>query len=198
MATPAHPGHVLLVDPDKVEREDLAQLLARSGFAVAAAANGHEALEIAHEALPVLVVLEVALGDLSGYEVCRSLRAEFGSELPIVFLSGLVRNHTTAWLGFSSGQMTTSSSHTRRMSCSREFADSSSVRSPLLTAHTSLRSARWRCCSQLAEGLTQDEIGERLFISPKTVGTHIEHILAKLGVRRRAQAIALAYKQRLI
>jgi DNA-binding NarL/FixJ family response regulator len=50
----------------------------------------------------------------------------------------------------------------------------------------------------LAEGLRQSEIASRLFISGRTVGTHIEHILSKLGVRSRTQAVALAYRQDLL
>jgi DNA-binding NarL/FixJ family response regulator len=50
----------------------------------------------------------------------------------------------------------------------------------------------------LAEGLDQDEIAERLVIAPKTVATHIERILSKLGVRSRAQAVALAYREHLV
>src|SRR5213078_1111954 len=46
----------------------------------------------------------------------------------------------------------------------------------------------------LAEGLEQDEIANRLFITPKTVAKHIERILGKLGVRSRAQAVALALR----
>ena len=46
----------------------------------------------------------------------------------------------------------------------------------------------------LTEGFRPDEIAERLFISPKTVGTHVEHILRKLGVRSQTQAVALAYR----
>ena len=45
----------------------------------------------------------------------------------------------------------------------------------------------------LASGLGQAEIASRLVISPKTVGTHIEHILSKMGARSRAQAVALAH-----
>jgi two-component system nitrate/nitrite response regulator NarL len=48
----------------------------------------------------------------------------------------------------------------------------------------------------LADGLTQREIASRLFISPKTVGTHIQRILGKLGVHSRAQAVALAHRRR--
>ncbi|HSE81557.1 MAG TPA: response regulator transcription factor [Gaiellaceae bacterium] len=47
----------------------------------------------------------------------------------------------------------------------------------------------------LAEGLNQTEIAERLVISPKTVATHIQHVLEKLGVHSRAQAVAAAHRR---
>jgi DNA-binding NarL/FixJ family response regulator len=50
----------------------------------------------------------------------------------------------------------------------------------------------------LAEGLTQPEIAHRLEIASKTVATHIERILGKLGVRSRAQAVARAYRETLV
>jgi DNA-binding NarL/FixJ family response regulator len=50
----------------------------------------------------------------------------------------------------------------------------------------------------LAGGLGQKEISGRLVISTKTVGTHIEHILMKLGVQSRTQAVALAYREHMI
>jgi len=40
---------------------------------------------------------------------------------------------------------------------------------------------------RISEGLTNAEIGQELFISPKTASSHIEHIMAKLGVTRRAE-----------
>jgi DNA-binding NarL/FixJ family response regulator len=50
----------------------------------------------------------------------------------------------------------------------------------------------------LAEGLEQEGIAAQLFISRRTVGTHIENIMRKLGVRSRAQAVALAYREELV
>ncbi|MGZ8693144.1 MAG: response regulator transcription factor [Gaiellaceae bacterium] len=50
----------------------------------------------------------------------------------------------------------------------------------------------------LGEGLGPLLIAERLVISPKTVGTHIEHIYEKLGVHSRAQALTAAYGLRLL
>src|SRR6266511_4311324 len=52
--------------------------------------------------------------------------------------------------------------------------------------------------SLLVDGLNQSEMAEKLYISPKTVGKHIEHILAKLGVHSRAQAVAVAVREGLI
>jgi len=50
----------------------------------------------------------------------------------------------------------------------------------------------------LAEGLPQKEIARRLVLSSRTVARHIEHILGKLGVHSRAQAVALAYRHGLL
>ena len=50
----------------------------------------------------------------------------------------------------------------------------------------------------LARGLDQGEIAQQLAISPATVGTHIQRILTKLDVHSRTQAVALAYREKLV
>jgi two-component system nitrate/nitrite response regulator NarL len=50
----------------------------------------------------------------------------------------------------------------------------------------------------LAEGRTQSQIASDLVISSKTVATHIQHILSKLGVHTRAQAVATAFRRGLV
>lgn len=50
----------------------------------------------------------------------------------------------------------------------------------------------------LARGLANHEIAEQLVISPKTVGTHVEHIYGKLGVRSRVEALTAGYRLELL
>ena len=50
----------------------------------------------------------------------------------------------------------------------------------------------------IAKGLTDPQIARRLFISPKTVGTHVSHIISKLHVAGRVQATALAHREGLL
>ena len=50
----------------------------------------------------------------------------------------------------------------------------------------------------LGEGLRHEDIARQLFISPKTVATHVEHILRKLGVRSSTEAIAVAYREEIL
>src|SRR5262249_58079747 len=64
------------------------------------------------------------------------------------------------------------------------------------TARVATLSAReQQVLDLLASGSEQDEIAQALFISPKTVATHIQRILTKLGVHSRTQAVALALRR---
>jgi DNA-binding CsgD family transcriptional regulator len=63
---------------------------------------------------------------------------------------------------------------------------------------TSLSPREREILELLAAGRTQSEIAAALVISPKTVATHIQHLLAKLGVHSRAQAVSAAYRLGLV
>ncbi|HEY7065385.1 MAG TPA: response regulator transcription factor [Chloroflexota bacterium] len=76
---------ILLVDDDPLIVRSVSFLLRQEGYRVVPAASGAEALAAAHEAPPDVVLLDVALPDLSGVEVCRRLRQNTG--VPIIILS---------------------------------------------------------------------------------------------------------------
>src|SRR5262249_43351770 len=83
----ASSDHVLIVDTDAEFRALASKLLGRVGFASEQAEGGEAAFAAARRKRPALVVLDVSLSDLSGYEVCREFREEFGEELPIILVS---------------------------------------------------------------------------------------------------------------
>ena len=88
VATPFKPPLVLLVDdePDQVEMYQLA--LEMSGFDVAAAYNGERALEAARALHPSVIVLDLRLPDISGWDVCAALKADPQTlDIPVVILT---------------------------------------------------------------------------------------------------------------
>src|SRR5688572_12380061 len=161
-------------------------------------ASGEEVLEAVRDLKPSIVLLEVPLGGLSGYEVCRALREE-ASEMPIVFVSGSRTESYDRVAGLLVGAddyvvkpyapdelLTRVRALVRR---SQSLTDSVSAK---------LTKRELEVLRLLADGLRQDEIAERLFISRKTVGTHVANILRKLGVHSQIQAVALAFREELL
>ena len=178
----------------------IATLLEQAGFPTLQASNGEEALATARRARPMLVILDVRLPGVSGYEVHHELRSRFGDDLPIIFISGERVESLDRAGDCSSGPTTMWSSPSRPTSWSLECAASS--RAPLRRARRDrgqkLTGREGEVLRLLASGLGQPEIAKELFISSKTVATHIQHILAKLGVHSRAQAVAVAHRDGLL
>lgn len=111
-------GPILIVDQDQGSRAFAARLFERAGFAIDEAASGEEAMASAREVRPSLVLLDVVLPDLSGFEIARELRDEFGDDLPIIFISGeTARSRSTGQPVYSWAATTTSSNPPIRMSC---------------------------------------------------------------------------------
>lgn len=81
-------GDVLVVDDSFHNTEVLSTLLSSRGHSVRVANGGHEALRLAHQSPPDLVLLDVHMPDLDGFAVCRRLRETWASaQMPVVFLS---------------------------------------------------------------------------------------------------------------
>lgn len=79
-------GHLLVVEDDENLRSMLCAALRHNAFEITSCGDGRKALELVHELRPDMIVLDVMLPDLDGFEVCRRLRAS-DDNTPIVFLT---------------------------------------------------------------------------------------------------------------
>ena len=77
---------LLLVDDEENLRTMLEAALAHHGYEVVTAANGRDAMDLAKRELPDLILLDVMMPDIDGFEVCRRLRAEY-VKTPVIFLT---------------------------------------------------------------------------------------------------------------
>ena len=81
---------ILVVEDDAMNREVLEAMLMLEGFDVSFAMNGKQALHQAIAQLPQLILLDVNLPDMSGYEVCRTLKSQIETQhIPIICISGM-------------------------------------------------------------------------------------------------------------
>src|SRR5205809_6893924 len=81
-------GPVLIVDDDEAFVSCVRTVLESAGYSTLTAASGEEALKIAQEETPLVVLLDIQLPDINGYEVCGALRDRFGQAAAIAFVSG--------------------------------------------------------------------------------------------------------------
>lgn len=88
---------VLIADDEWMSRQLMRAFLERGGYAVLEARNGQEALRMAREHQPELMLLDVRMHDLSGFEVCARLKADPATfHIKIIILSALAGKKETA------------------------------------------------------------------------------------------------------
>jgi len=194
-------GGILLVDDDEGFRSFVSELLESIGYQTRELATGSEVLAAVADERPAAILLDVQLPGLNGYEVCRELRQRYGDSIAIIFISGT----RTDPLDRSGGLLLGADDYlvkpvdpaeliarvTRLVGRPRSNGDAASSSGKL----ESLTRRENEILDLLAEGFRQDEIADRLVISPKTVATHIQRILGKLEVRSRAQAVSIALRE---
>ena len=195
---------LLIVDDDEGFRALVSELLASAGFETREAASGREAVALARGELPLLVVLDMRLPDVSGLEVCRQLREEFGEELPIVFVSG----DRTEPLDRSAGLLIGGDDYLVKPVNADEFlarvhrllrrSSARRSRRPTGEATPELTKREREILKLLTLGRSKQEIADTLVISAKTVASHLQRLMTKLGVHSQAQAVAAAYQRDLI
>jgi DNA-binding NarL/FixJ family response regulator len=188
-------GPVLIVDDDAKIRTLIASLLRRAGFETLAAANGDRALELAKETRPAAAIVDVNLGrGRSGYEVGRELSDRFDG-LPVVMISGERKEPYDRVAGLLLGAadyIVKPFSPDELIARVRRLVDKTPT-PQAAPAFARLTAREREVLSRMARGQGQVEIAKSLVLSPKTVATHIQNILSKLGVHSRAQAVAVAH-----
>jgi DNA-binding NarL/FixJ family response regulator len=192
-------GAVLVVSDDEETRDLISQICRRAGYPISVVSTGHDALMSSRRTRPSVVLLDVELPDMTGYEACVELRERAGDHLPIVFLSGNRTESSDAVAGLLIGAddyMTKPFDPDELLARVRALLARSADQHP--GADTPLTNREAEVLGLLAQGLSQEGIAEVLFISPKTVSTHIQRILPKLGVHSRTEAVARAYRDGLI
>ena len=100
------PPRILVVDDEPELLRALCVRLTAEGFACETASNGREALERLERELPDLIILDLLMPEVSGYEVCRRLKADQRTaQIPVIVLTAVPERtvkQTTEWLGASS------------------------------------------------------------------------------------------------
>jgi signal transduction histidine kinase len=83
-------GNLLVVDDDRLARQTMDIFLTREGYKIRCAPNGEMALKLAGEDSPELILLDIRLPDMDGFEVCRRLKKDpQTANIPVIFISGL-------------------------------------------------------------------------------------------------------------
>ena len=191
-------ARVLIADDDEGARTFMRDLFELDGFETVTAACGRTALAAARAERPALALLDINLPQLCGYEVCDALRRLYGDSVAIIFVSG----ERVESFDRVAGLLVGADDYVVKPFAPDELLGRARTAlrrvNPNGAKASALTKRERQVLALLADGLEQREIAERLVISTKTVSSHIERILAKLGVRSRAQAVALAFRDKLV
>jgi len=201
---------VYLLDDHEVVRQGLRALL-ESGGDIEVVGESGSAVEATHRipALrPDVAVLDGRLPDGSGVEVCREIRSVDPSIQALVLTSYDDDEALfAAIMAGAAGYVLKEIKGNDLVSAVRQVAAGKSLIDPTLTARVlervrnpattapelaSLTEQELKLLALIAEGLTNRQIGERMFLAEKTVKNYVSSILSKLGLERRTQAAVLA------
>ena len=209
---------VLLAHGENLSRAGLRMLLEReTDITVAAeAASGEEAVALAKEVRPDVVLMGVHLSGLDALEATRRIIAQPElSRVEVLILSqdgrdeelfGALRAGASVFLmrdtepaellrgvrALAGGGVQLSPSVTRRLI--DEFASQPTQQPSTPELFEELTAREREVVILVAEGLTNDEIAERLVVSPATTKAHVSRAMRKLHVHNRAKLVALAYQ----
>ena len=186
---------------------------------VGEAENGAQAVERTRRLQPDVVLMDIRMPVLDGVEATRALAAEDGAARILILTTFDLDEYVIEALragasGFllkdvrpeelvhairvvAAGDALLAPSITRRLldTAAGSLPELRSRRSPLLD---SLTESELKILSLVGKGMSNEEIATELFVADTTVRTHIRHILDKLDLRDRVQAVVLAYDTGLV
>ena len=205
---------VLVADDQSMVRAGFRMLLAdeQDIEVVAEASNGLEAVEKAARVRPTVVLMDIRMPELDGLEATRRiLAADDEARILILTTFDLDEYVYEALSAGASGFVLKDDSPEQLLAAIRTVAAGDALLSPTVTKKVIKQFARHPRPAPpkeldelsererdvfrlMAEGMSNGEIGDKLYISETTVKTHVTHILQKLGLRDRVQAVVLAYQ----
>ncbi len=210
----------LVADDQEVVREGFAALLdtQKDLTVVASAADGAAAVALSAEHRPDVVLMDVRMPVMDGIEATRRIAAtgDDGPRILILTTFDLDDYVYDALQAGASGFLLKDVPAETLFDAVRIVAAGDALLAPAITRRLIAEFARLRprqikpdALSELtpreteilglvAEGLSNGEIAERLVLSDETVKTHVSHVLRKLGLRDRAQAVVVAYESGLV
>ena len=207
------PLRVFLLDDHELVRRGVRELLESEGDieVVGEAASAAEAMVRVPAVRPQVAVLDVRLPDGDGVTVCRDLRSQL-PELACLMLTSFSDDDALlgAVMAGAAGYVLKDIRGGDLVGAVRTVAAGGSLLDARSTAHVMARlrdkqakdpldvltEQERRILDLIGEGLTNRQIGERLFLAEKTVKNHVSSVLSKLGLQRRTQAAVLVTERR--
>jgi two-component system response regulator DegU len=199
---------LLLVDDHKLLRQGLRRAVEEAGFdVVGEAGDGEEAVRLAVELRPDLVLMDVTMPVLDGIEATRRLRHS-APEARVVILT-MHGEEETVTQALRAGAVayllkdcsTDQVAETLYAVAAGDTDLSADLARSVLaerTVATSLSTREVEVLQLFADGCSTVEVGERLYISAKTVKNHLASIYEKLDARDRTQAVLTAVRMGII
>jgi len=205
---------VLVADDQSMVRAGFRMLLSREEDVevVAEAENGLEAVDKAARFSPTVVLMDIRMPKLDGLEATRRiLAADDSARILILTTFDLDEYVYEALRAGASGFVLKDDPPEQLLAAIRIVASGDALLSPAITKRVieqfsrlprperpphldELTERELEVFRLIAKGLSNAEIGEELYISDTTVKTHITHILQKLELRDRVQAVVLAHE----
>jgi DNA-binding NarL/FixJ family response regulator len=208
------PIKVFLLDDHEVVRRGVRDMLEMTAdiVVVGEAASAAEAIQLVPTVMPDVAVLDVRLPDGDGVSVCRELRSQL-PQLACLMLTSFSDDEALfeAIMAGASGYVLKQIRGADLVSAIKQVSAGHSMIDPETTAQVMARlrsgaptddpvaeltDQERRILDLIGDGLTNRQIGERLFLAEKTVKNYVSNLLAKLGMQRRTQAAVLASKLR--